>query len=97
MNKAQLIEAIAASANMSKADATVALDATLDNLVKGMIADGSVVLVGHGTYMVKKRAARIGRDPRTGNPLNIPETMVASFKAGKALKDAINAKALESA
>lgn len=97
VNKAQLIDAIAASANLSKADATIALDATLNNIVKGMIEDGSVVLAGHGTYTVKLRAARIGRDPRTGGTLNIPATMVASFKAGKALKDTINAKAVATA
>jgi DNA-binding protein HU-beta len=62
-----------------------------------LVEDGSVILVGHGTYTVTTRAARTGRDPRTGGTLHIPEKKVLSFKAGKALKDAINEKALEAA
>ncbi len=90
MNKGELIEAVASSANLSRADATKAVDAILDSIT-GTLAKGSAVsLVGFGTFSVKSRAARMGRNPRTGETIQIPASNVPGFKAGKALKDAVN-------
>jgi DNA-binding protein HU-beta len=90
MNKGELIEAVASSANLSRADATKAVDAILDSIT-GTLAKGSAVsLVGFGTFSVKSRAARMGRNPRTGESIQIPASNVPGFKAGKALKDAVN-------
>mgnify|MGYP001156089660 CR=1 FL=1 len=90
MNKSELIDAIAASADLSKASAGRALDAALD-AITGALKDGdSVALVGFGTFSVKARAARTGRNPQTGNPIEIKAANVPGFKAGKALKDAVN-------
>ncbi len=90
MNKAELIEQIATSADISKADASRALDAMLDTVTSALKQSDQVVLVGFGTFSVKDRAARIGRNPQTGEPLQIPAARVPSFKAGKALKAALN-------
>jgi len=90
VNKSELIDAIAASADLSKASAGRALDAALD-AITGALKDGdSVALVGFGTFAVKARAARTGRNPQTGNPIEIKAANVPGFKAGKALKDAVN-------
>lgn len=90
MNKAQLIDAVAESSGLSKADSGRAVDATLDTILKALTAGDSVALVNFGTFGVKKRAARTGRDPRTGGVLQIPAATVAFFKAGKAMKDGVN-------
>ena len=90
MNKSELIDAVAAAADLSKAAAGRALDAMVDS-VTGALKDGEqVVLVGFGTFSVKDRAARTGRNPQTGAPIEIAAARVPSFKAGKALKDAVN-------
>ncbi len=90
MNKSELIEAIAKSADISKAAAEKALDGTL-NGIKGALKKGSsVTLVGFGTFRVGKRAARMGRNPRTGEAIKIKVARVPKFSAGKALKDAVN-------
>ncbi len=90
MNKSELIEAIAKSADISKAAAEKALDGTL-NAIKATLRKGSnVTLVGFGTFKVGKRAARTGRNPRTGEPIKIKAARVPKFSAGKALKDAVN-------
>ncbi|ATX76810.1 MAG: HU family DNA-binding protein [Reinekea forsetii] len=90
MNKSELIDAVAAAADLSKAAAGRALDAMVDS-VTGALKDGDqVVLVGFGTFSVKDRAARTGRNPQTGAPIEIKAARVPSFKAGKALKDAVN-------
>jgi len=90
VNKSELIDAIAAEAELSKADAGKALDATL-NAVTGALKGGdSVSLVGFGTFQVKERAARSGRNPQTGATIQIAAAKVPGFKAGKALKDAVN-------
>lgn len=90
MNKSELIEAIATSADIPKAQAGRALDAMLETVV-GALKDGDqVVLVGFGTFSVKDRAARTGRNPQTGEPIQIAAAKIPSFKAGKALKDAVN-------
>lgn len=90
VNKAQLIDAIAESADISKAAAGRALDAFTDS-VTGALKDGDqVALVGFGTFSVRERAARSGRNPQTGETIQIAAAKVPSFKAGKALKDACN-------
>ena len=90
MNKGELIEAVADSAGISRADATKAVDGVLDSITKTLSNGGSVSLVGFGTFSVKARAARTGRNPRTGEPIQIAASNVPGFKAGKALKDAVN-------
>jgi len=90
MNKGELIEAVAQATDLSRADSTRAVDAVLDS-ISGALANGSAVsLVGFGTFSVKSRAARTGRNPRTGESIQIPASNVPGFKAGKALKDAVN-------
>lgn len=90
MNKSELIDAIAESADLPKAAAGRALDATLEAVTGALKNDDSVVLVGFGTFSVKDRAARKGRNPKTGEEIDIAAAKVPSFKAGKALKDAVN-------
>ena len=90
MNKSELIEAIAKSADISKATAGVALDATLSTIKVALKKEQSVTLVGFGTFKVGKRAARTGRNPRTGEAIKIKAAKVPKFSAGKALKDAVN-------
>ncbi|MCM2971664.1 MULTISPECIES: nucleoid-associated protein HU-beta [Larsenimonas] len=90
MNKSELIDAIATSADIPKAAATRALDAMIDSVTDTLKQGDSVALVGFGTFSVKERAARTGRNPQTGQPINIDAAKVPSFKAGKALKDAVN-------
>ena len=90
MNKSELIDAIAAAADLSKADAGRALDATIEAITGALKKGDSVSLVGFGTFAVKQRAAREGRNPQTGKPINIAAAKIPGFKAGKALKDAVN-------
>lgn len=90
MNKTELIEAIAASADLPKAAAGRALDAMVDAITAALKKDDQVVLVGFGTFAVKARAARTGRNPQTGNPIEIAAAKIPSFRPGKALKDAVN-------
>ena len=90
MNKSELIEAIAASADIPKAAASRALDAMVDTVTDSLKKGETVALVWFGTFIVKERAARTGRNPQTGAPIEISAAKVPSFKAGKALKDAVN-------
>ena len=90
MNKSELIDAIAASAGLTKADAGRAIDATIAEITKALKKDESVTLVGFGTFKVTHRAARNGRNPRTGAELKIAARKAPSFSAGKTLKDAVN-------
>ena len=90
MNKSDLIDAIAESAGLSKADAGRALDGVVDAITSALKAGQSVSLVGFGTFAVRDRAARTGRNPRTGETINIAASKNPAFKAGKALKDAVN-------
>ena len=90
MNKGDLIEAVAESAGLSKADAGRAVDAMVDSVTDALKKGAQVSLVGFGTFSVKKRAARTGRNPRTGETIQIKASNVPGFKAGKALKDAVN-------
>ena len=90
MNKSDLVDAIAKSADLSKAAAARALDATVDTIKKTLKKGDTVSLVGFGTFKVGKRAARNGRNPRTGVTIKIKAAKVPKFSAGKALKDAVN-------
>ncbi|MBC7708427.1 MAG: HU family DNA-binding protein [Rhizobacter sp.] len=90
MNKAELIESIAKTADVSKAAATRALDGTIKAISLALKKGDVVTLVGFGSFYVGKRTARIGRNPRTGAAIKIKAAKVPKFRAGKALKDAIN-------
>ena len=90
MNKTELIEHIATEAEISKAASTRALDALIGAVKKTLKKNGSVTLVGFGTFSVGKRAARTGRNPRTGEAIKIKAAKVPKFKPGKGLKDAVN-------
>ncbi len=90
MNKSELVEVVARSAGITKSASEKALDGAL-NAIKGALRRGqSVTLVGFGTFRVGKRAARVGRNPRTGAEIRINAAKVPKFNAGKALKDAVN-------
>ena len=89
MNKAELIDAIVAKTEMSKKDADVALTAVVDAIKDALKAGDKVSLVGFGTFSVKERAARTGKNPSTGEAIEIAACKVPAFAAGKALKDAI--------
>ena len=90
MNKSELVEAIADGADISKASAGRALDSALDAITTALQNGEQVSLIGFGTYSVKHRASRTGRNPQTGAEIEISAANVPSFKAGKALKDAVN-------
>ena len=90
MNKAELIDAVAAAADLPKGEASRAVEAVTQAIADELSKGGQVAIVGFGTFQVKHRAARTGRNPKTGEPLQIPASNVPSFKAGKALKDAVN-------
>ena len=90
MNKSELIDAIAADSGLSKADAGRALDGFTSAITNALKGGDSVSMVGFGTFAVKHRAARAGRNPRTGQTIQIKASNNPSFKAGKALKDAVN-------
>ncbi|MEN9682020.1 MAG: DNA-binding protein HU-beta [Pseudomonadota bacterium] len=90
MNKAELIEAIADAADLTKADAGRALDGLVGAITGALKKGDTVSLVGFGSFVVKERAARQGRNPQTGNTITIAAAKIPSFKAGKALKDAVN-------
>lgn len=90
MNKNDLIAEVADAAELSKADATRAVDAVFDAVTNSLKGGDEVRLVGFGTFSVSKRAATTGRNPRTGEPIKIPASIQPKFKAGKGLKDAVN-------
>ena len=90
MNKNDLVQAVADEANLSKADAARAVDAVLSSVGKALKQGDTVALVDFGTFQVKERAARTGRNPRTGEEITIAASKNPVFKAGKALKDAVN-------
>ncbi len=90
MNKAQLIDKVAEGADISKAAAGRALDAFVDAVTDSLKAGDQVALIGFGTFAVKERSARTGRNPQTGASIEIAAANVPGFKAGKALKDACN-------
>ena len=90
MNKGDLTSSVASAAGISKAQAADAVNAVFDS-IKSTLADGGTVsIAGFGSFVVRDRKARTGRNPKTGEPLQIPASKAAAFKAGKALKDAVN-------
>ena len=91
MKKAELVEAVAEKAGLTKADATRAIEALFDTVKTAMVKGERVAIPGFGTFSVGERAAREGRNPQTGEPMPIAASKAPRFKAGKALKDAINA------
>ncbi len=90
MNKTELIDSVAESADLSKADAGRAVDAVIASVTKALKKGDSVTVVGFGTFQVRERAARTGRNPKTGDTIQINASKNPAFKAGKALKDAVN-------
>ena len=90
MNKAEFVDAVATKADMSKQDAASAVDAVLDTMTDALKSGEQVTLIGFGTFLVRERDARTGRNPRTGEEIQIAASKMPSFKAGKALKDAVN-------
>ena len=90
MTKAELIEKIANDAKLSKTDATTAVGTMIDCIVGAMAKGDTVTLVGFGTFSVSSRAARMGRNPKTGAPIQIKAAKVPRFKPGRTLKDAVN-------
>ena len=92
MTKVELIASVAAEAGMSKKDAEKAVNAALAAITEELKNGGKVSLVGFGTFEVRERGARTGRDPRTNQEIQIPASKAPAFKAGKALKDTVNNK-----
>jgi len=90
MNKSDLINAIAEHANLTKADAGLALEGLLNSIETALKVGDPVALIGFGTFAVKERAERTGRNPQTGQEITIAAAKVPSFKPGKGLKDAVN-------
>jgi len=90
MNKAELIDAMATDANLSKADAKRALESLTGNVTKALKKGDKVALIGFGTFSISARAARTGRNPQTGATIQIKAKKVAKFKAGAALASAVN-------
>lgn len=89
MNKTELINAIAERSGLTKKDAEKALGATIDAITAALAAGDKIQLTGFGSFEVKERAARVGRNPRTGESTEIPASRIPAFKAGKALKDSV--------
>ncbi|UBH07627.1 HU family DNA-binding protein [Macrococcus armenti] len=89
MNKTDLINAVADSANLTKKEAGLAVDAVFESIQKSLSNGEKVQLIGFGNFEVRERAARKGRNPQTGDEIEIPASKVPAFKAGKALKDAV--------
>ena len=90
MNKSELVRAVAENADISRSDAEAAVDAMVSAITNALRDGEKVQLVGFGTFEVKKRAARTGRNPRTNEPMEIPAAIVPVFKPGKILKDAVD-------
>ena len=90
MTKAELVEFIAENADLTKADAARALEAMVEGVTEGLKKTGKVTLVGFGTFSAKKREAHTGRNPQTGEAVEIAARIVPSFKAGNKLKDSLN-------
>ena len=90
MNKSELIDAIAAQSGLKKTESAAALDAFIDAVGSALKKGDQVTLVGFGTFLVREREARTGRNPRSGETIEIAASRLPSFKAGKGLKDAVN-------
>ena len=92
MNKAELVAAVAEKTGSTKKEAEAAVNAIVGSIEEALVAGDKVQMIGFGTFEVKERAARVGRNPRTGKEIQIPASKNPAFKAGKALKDAVNPK-----
>ena len=92
MNKNELIDVISKNAELTKKEAAAALDATIEGVINGLVQDGKVQLVGFGSFEVRTRTARVGRNPRTGESLKIEASRTAAFKPGKDMREAVNGK-----
>ena len=92
MNKTELIEVVSSKAEITKAEAQKIVNITLDSITDGLVSDGKVVLVGFGSFEVRKRSARTGRNPRTGEAIKISASKTPAFKPGKDMKEKVNAK-----
>ena len=90
MNKSELVDAVASNAGISKAKAALAIDGMTDAIRRALSHGDAVTLVGFGTFSVRDRSARTGRNPRTGEEIQIAAAKIPAFKAGKVLKDAVN-------
>ena len=90
MKKVELVEAVATKANLTKADALRAIDATVEAVTEALVKGDKIPLVGFGTFAVSRREGRTGRNPQTGAEVKIPARNAVTFKAGAALKDAVN-------
>ncbi len=90
MNKTDLISAVAAAADLTKKDADAAVSAVIETITEALAKEEKVQIAGFGTFEVRSRAARVGRDPRTGKDIAIPASKAPAFKAGKALKESVN-------
>ncbi len=90
MNKSELIDAVASAADLSKASAAKAVDAMVETIVRTLKGGSQVTIVGFGSFLVRERSARTGRNPRTGETIKIHASKAPAFKPGKALKDALN-------
>lgn len=90
MNKSELVEAVAAATDSGKSSAAASVDAVLDSITSALKQGDKVALTGFGTFEVRNRAARTGRNPQTGETIQVKASKAPAFKAGKALKDAVN-------
>lgn len=90
MNKTEFVDAVATKGEMTKSEASDAVEAVLESVTDALKAGEQITLVGFGTFLVRDRKARQGRNPRTGDVIEIAASKVPSFKAGKALKDSVN-------
>ncbi|MCH8104811.1 MAG: HU family DNA-binding protein [Gammaproteobacteria bacterium] len=90
MNKSELIDAVASGAELSKSEAARAVDGVIGAITQALKSGDQVTIVGFGTFLVRHREARAGRNPRTGETIQIKASNVPAFKAGKALKDSVN-------
>ena len=90
MKKAEFVDAVAERGNMQKADAAAAVDAVLDTITDALKKGEQVTLVGFGTFLVRDRKARVGRNPQSGESIDIPASKAPAFKAGKGLKESVN-------
>ena len=90
MNKSELIDAVSIKADLRKSDAASAVDGVIASVTEALRSGDQVTVVGFGTFLVRQRNARAGRNPRTGETIQIKASKVPAFKAGKALKDAVN-------